>query len=73
VTGSRRELANEKLRNFYFSPNIVNMVKQRNCLSRAWERSEKYTQFWSEKTEEERPVVRPRCGWDIKMDIKEMW
>jgi hypothetical protein len=71
VTGDRRKLHNEKLRNFYSSSNIIRMMKSRRMrwaghVARMGRRRDAYRR-------RKRPLGRQRCRWveHIKIDLRE--
>jgi hypothetical protein len=70
VTGERRKLHNEELRDLYSSPSIIRIIKSRRMrlaghVARMGEKR---------KAEGKRPLRRPRHRWvdDIKMDLGEV-
>jgi hypothetical protein len=75
VTGGRRKLHNEELRDLYFSPIIIRIFKSRRMrwaghVARMGERRNAYRLLVG-KPEGKRPLGRPRCRWvdNIKMDL----
>jgi hypothetical protein len=78
VSGGWRTLHNEELRNLYASQNIIRVIKSR------WVKMERDIKLMAEmrnannilvgKTEEKRPLGRPRRKWDdnIRIDLKEI-
>jgi hypothetical protein len=76
VTGGRRKLPNEGLHNFYFSPNIIRMMKSEGMGRKCSTNGEKKNacRILVGKTEGKRPLGRPIRRWvdDIKMDLREI-
>jgi hypothetical protein len=52
VKGAWGKLHNEELRNLYFSPNDIKVIKSRRMrragMQHAWEKGQMLTKFWSE-------------------------
>jgi hypothetical protein len=78
VTGDWRKLHNEELHDFYFSPNIIRMIKSRSMrwaghVARMGEMRNAH-RILVGKPEVKRPLGRPRCKWvdNIKMDLGEI-
>jgi len=78
VTGEWRKLHNEELRDLYFLPNIVRVVKSRRMrwvghVAYMGERRGVYRVLVG-KPEGKKPLVRPRRRWEdnIKMDLQEV-
>jgi hypothetical protein len=78
VTGGRRKLHNEKLRDLYSSPSIIRMVKSRR-ISSAGHVAQMATmrnayRLLVGKPEGKRPLGRPRRRWlnNIKLDHREI-
>jgi hypothetical protein len=78
VTGDWRKAHYEELRNLYFSPNIIRMIKSRRMrweghVARMGEKRNAY-RILMRKSEGKRPLRRPRPRWvgNIKMDLREI-
>jgi hypothetical protein len=74
VTGDRRKLCNEELRNLYFSPNIIRMIKSKR-IRWAGHGEKRYAyRILVGKPEGKRPVGRPRHRWvdSIKIDLRDI-
>ena len=78
VTGEWRSLHNEKLNDFYCSPNIVRVIKSRRMrwtghVARMVEEKGVYRVLVG-KVEGKRPLGRPRRRWvdNIMMDLQEV-
>jgi hypothetical protein len=78
VTGEWRKRHHEELRDLYFSPNIVRVIKSRRMrcvghVARMGTRRGVYRALLG-KPERKRPLGRPRCRWqdNIKMDLQEV-
>jgi hypothetical protein len=75
VTGERRKLHNEELRDLYSSPSIIRIMKARRKswaghIARTGEKRNVYTLLVA-KPEGKRPLGRPRRRWvdNIKIDL----
>jgi hypothetical protein len=75
VTGGRRKLHNEELRDLYSSPSIIRIIKSRRMrwaghVARMGEKRNVYRLLVG-KPEGKRPLGRPRRRWmdNIKMDL----
>jgi hypothetical protein len=78
TTGDWRKLNNEKLHNFYSSPNIIRMIKSRRMrwaghVARLVETRNAYRMLVG-KPERKRPLDRPRRRWldNIKMNLRKI-
>jgi hypothetical protein len=78
VTGGWRKLYNEELRNLYYSPSIIRIIKSRRMrwtghVARMGEKRNVYRLLVG-KSEEKRPLGRPKCRWidNITMDLLEI-
>jgi hypothetical protein len=77
VTGEWRKLYNKELRDLYFSPNVIRMIKPRirwaGHVARMGEKRNSYRLLVG-KPEGKRPLGRPSCRWldDIRMDVLEL-
>jgi len=78
VTGEWRKLRNENLNDFYFSPNIVRVIKSRRMkwaghVARMGEERGVYRVLVG-KPEGRRPLGRPRRRWvdNIRTDLQEV-
>jgi hypothetical protein len=78
VTGGWRKLHDEELHNFYFSPNIIRIIKSRRMrwaghVARMGEKRNVYRLLVG-KLEGKRPLGRPRRRWidSIKKDLLEI-
>jgi hypothetical protein len=78
VMGGWRKLYNEELRNLYFSPSIIRIIKSRRLrwaghVARMGEKRNVYRLLVG-KAEGKRPLGRPRRMWidNIKMDLLEV-
>jgi hypothetical protein len=78
VTGGRRKLHNEELRDFCSSPSIIRIIKSGSMrwaghVARMGEKRNEYRLLVG-KPEGERPLGRPRHGWvdNIRMDLVEV-
>jgi hypothetical protein len=78
VTGGWRKLHNEELRNLYFSPSIIRLVKSRRM---RWtghvariEKKRNANRILVGNAEGKRPLGRPRRRWvdNIKMDLRDI-
>jgi hypothetical protein len=75
VTEKWRKLHNEELNNWYFSPNILRVIKSRRMSSAGhvvrMGRKDVYTGFVNWNPEEKSPLRRPRLRWEdsIKIDF----
>jgi hypothetical protein len=82
VTGGRRRLHNEELRDLYPSPSIIRMIRARRMrwaghVARMGEKRNIYRNVYTllvEKPEGRRPLGRPRYRWvyNIMMDLVEV-
>jgi hypothetical protein len=76
VTGERRKLHNEKLRIFYYSPDITGVTKQRRWAGHIAQmgKVKNVCKILVGKPEGRRPLKRLRRRWEgnIKVDIKEI-
>jgi hypothetical protein len=75
VTGEWRKLHSGELHNLYSSPDIIRQMKSRimrwaEHVARMGEGRNVYRVLVG-KPEGKRPFGRPRCRWDIKMDLSE--
>jgi hypothetical protein len=77
VTGGWRELHNEELRDLYFSPSIIRIIKSRRMrwpghVARTGEKRNAYRLLVG-KPEGKRPLGRPRRRWvdNIRIDLGE--
>jgi hypothetical protein len=75
VTGGWRKLHNEELRDLYFSPSIIRIIKPKRMrwaghVARMREKRNAYSLLVG-KPEGKRPLGRPRRRWvdNIKMDL----
>jgi hypothetical protein len=75
VTGERRKLHNEELRDLYSSPSIIRIIKSRRMrwaghVAQMGEKRNAYRLLVG-KPEGKSPLGRPRCRWvdNIKMDL----
>jgi hypothetical protein len=73
-----RKLHKEELHNLYSSPNVIRLIKSRRMrwaghVARVGEKMNAY-RILVGKTEEKRPLGRPRRRWvdKIKMDLREI-
>jgi hypothetical protein len=78
VTGGWRKLHNEKLHNFYSSPNIITVIKSRRMRLDGHEvRRGEIRNAYKILTgmHEGRSLGRPRCTWEdnIKIDLWKIW
>jgi hypothetical protein len=78
VTGKRRKLHNEELRDLYSSPSIIRIIKSMRMrwtghVARMGEKRNAY-RFLVRKPEGERPLGKPRRRWvdNISMDLGEV-
>jgi hypothetical protein len=78
VTGEWRKVHNEELRNLYYSPSIIRIIKSRRKklaghVARMGEKSNACTLLVG-KPEGRRPLGRPRRRWvdNIRMDLVEV-
>jgi hypothetical protein len=78
VTGERRKLHNEELRDLYSSPNIIRIIKSRRMrwaehVARMGERRDSYRSLVG-KPEGKKPIGRPKRKWvdNIRMDLEEV-
>jgi hypothetical protein len=78
VTGERRKLHNEELRDLYSSPSIIRIIKSRRMrwagyVARMGEKRSAYRLLVG-KPEGKRPLRRPRRRWvdNIRMDLGEV-
>jgi hypothetical protein len=78
VTGERRKLHNEELRDLYSSPSIIRIIKSKRMrwagrVSRTGEKRNECRLF-VRKSEGKRPLGRPRRRWldNIRMDLGEV-
>jgi hypothetical protein len=78
VTGEWRKMHNEKLHNFYSSPDIIKQIKSRRMrwaghVARMGEQRKVYKVLVG-KSEGKRPLERPTCRWEdgIRMDLREI-
>jgi hypothetical protein len=76
VTGEWRKLHNEELRDLYYSPSIIRIIKSRKMrwashVARMGEKRNAY-RLLVRNPEGRRPLGRPRRRWvDIRMDLGE--
>jgi hypothetical protein len=78
VTGERRKLHNEELRDLYSSPSIIRIIKSRRMrwaghVARMGAKRNAYRLLVG-KPEGKRPLGKPRCRWvdNIRMDLREV-
>jgi hypothetical protein len=78
VTGERRKLHNEELRDLYSSPSIIRIIRSRRMrwaghVARMGEKRNAYI-LLVVKPEGKRPLGRPRRRWvdNIRMDLGEV-
>jgi hypothetical protein len=78
VTGERRKLNNEELRDLYSSPSIIRIIKSRRMrweghVARMGEKRNANSLLVG-KPEGKRPLGRPRRRWvdNIRMDLEEV-
>jgi hypothetical protein len=78
VTGERRKLHNEELRNVYASPNIIMQIKHIRMrwaghVTRMGEEKKVYKVLMG-KPEGKRPLGRPKRRWEdgIRMDLRDI-
>jgi hypothetical protein len=67
MTGERRKLHNEELRDLYSSPSIIRIIKSRRMrwvshVARMGEKRNEYRLLVG-KPEGKKPLGRPRCRW----------
>jgi hypothetical protein len=73
VTEGGKKLYNEELHNFYYSPNIIRMLKSRRMnwagdVARMGEKRNAYRILMG-KPEEKIPLGRPRRRWVVKVKL----
>jgi hypothetical protein len=78
VTGEWKKLHNEELRDLYFSPSIIRIIKSRKMrwaghIARMWEKRNAY-RLLVRKPEGKIPLGRPICRWMdyIRLDLGEV-
>jgi hypothetical protein len=78
VTGEWRKLHNEEIRDLYYSPSIIRIIKSRRMrwtghVARMGAKRNAY-RLLVRKTEGKRPLGRPRRRWvdNIRMDLREV-
>jgi hypothetical protein len=77
MTGEWRKFYNEELRDLYFSPSIISIIKSRRLrwaghVARMGEKRNAYRLFVG-NPERKRPLGRPRHRWVDNIRILKMW